>query len=62
MIVVTAAVAGPIKNGQVSDRLDRPVDSLFLVQGAMSLWSFADEIPFPPVEPGYYNALRSTPA
>lgn len=61
-IVMSAAVAGPIADGRITDPLPRPVDSLFLVQGAMSLWSFADTIPFPPSEPGYFKALRATPS
>jgi hypothetical protein len=40
-IVVSAAVAGAPDDA--SPRI--PVGSLFLVQGAMSLWSYADEIP-----------------
>jgi hypothetical protein len=61
-IVVTAAIAGPVESGQLTDRLPRPIDSLFLAQGAMSLWSFADAIPFPPTDPGYFRPLRGAPA
>lgn len=60
-IVMTAAVAGPIADGRLTNPLPRPVDSLFLVQGAMSLWSFADMIPFPPSEAGYFKPLRAAP-
>jgi hypothetical protein len=56
-IVVSAAVAGPVGEGVLTDRLPRPVETLFLVQGAMSLWSFTDKIPFPPNEPGYFHAV-----
>lgn len=60
-IVMTAATAGPVSGGQLTDPLPRPIDSLFLVQGAMSLWSFADTIPFPPNEPGYFRVLCQDP-
>jgi hypothetical protein len=60
-IVMSAAVAGPVSEGVPTDPLPRPVDSLFLVQGAMSLWSFADEVPFEPNEPGYFRAVCTTP-
>lgn len=59
-IVVCAAVAGPVADDVLVDRAPRAVESLFLVQGAMSLWSFADTIPHGRREPGfYYPALRS---
>ena len=35
----------------------RPVDSLSLVQGAMSLWSYCDEIRYPPYQPGYFHGV-----
>jgi len=60
-IVMTAAVAGPSENGQFVNPLPRPVDSLFLVQGAMSLWSFADAIPFEPNPPGYFKPICLAP-
>lgn len=60
-IVMTAALAGPVSGGVPTDPLPRPVDTLFLVQGAMSLWSFADEIPYAPFGPGFYRALRAQP-
>ena len=41
-IVVSATVAGPAGEPD----LPRPVDSLFLVQGALSLWSYASDIPY----------------
>lgn len=37
------------------------MDTLFLVQGAMSLWSFADKIPYKPFGPGFYRAVRAQP-
>ena len=60
-IVVTAAVAGPIEHGELTNRLSRAVTSLFLVQGAMSLWSLAESIPFPPKEPGFYRPMQLDP-
>jgi hypothetical protein len=61
-IVVSAAVAGPLGGGGITSRLPRPVQSLFLVQGAMSLWSFADSIPYPPQVPGYFHPVKLDPA
>lgn len=52
-IVVSAAVAGPL-NGQ---RLARPVDTLFLVQGALSLWAFTGNIPYVPDTSGYFGHI-----
>ena len=60
-IVVSAAIAGPVVDDALADPLPRPVDTLFLVQGAMSLWSYADRIPFGDHLPGYYRALRAAP-
>jgi hypothetical protein len=61
-IVVSAAISGPLDEGTVTSRLPRPVHSLFLVQGALSLWSFAERIPFPPEVPGYFRPVRMAPA
>lgn len=52
-IVVSATVAGA-PNGQL---LPRPVDSIFLVQGALSLWSYASDIPYAPGTAGYFNRI-----
>ena len=41
-IVVSSAVRGP---GSRPTPPPRPVSSLFLVQGAVSLWAFAEEVP-----------------
>lgn len=60
-IVVSAAISGPIDQGTVTSRLPRPVHSLFLVQGALSLWSFAESLPFPPNLPGYFRPIDVTP-
>src|SRR5262249_3970934 len=50
-IVVSAAVAGP----EDGAGLARPVDSLVLVQGAMSLWSYCSEIALAGRRPGYFR-------
>lgn len=52
-IVVSATVAG----GANSAPLPRPVDSLFLVQGALSLWSYASDIPYAKGTPGYFHRI-----
>lgn len=52
-IVVSATVAG--RAG--APLLPRPVDSLFLVQGALSLWSYASDIKFDIDKPGYFNRI-----
>lgn len=52
-IVVSAAVAGA--PGGAS--LPRPVQSLFLVQGALSLWSFCSDIPYDPGQAGYFSRI-----
>jgi hypothetical protein len=51
-IVASAAVAGP-----AGSRLPRPVDSVALVQGALSLWSYCSEIPTAPGTPGYFRRI-----
>jgi hypothetical protein len=50
-IVVSSAVAGPGPAGR------RPVASLALVQGAMSLWSFCSAIPSAPERSGYFHRV-----
>jgi hypothetical protein len=52
-IVVSATVAG----GKTSQPLLRPVDSLFLVQGALSLWAYAPDIPYSPGTAGYFHRI-----
>ncbi len=52
-IVVSATVAG----GKTSQALLRPVDSLFLVQGALSLWAYAADIPYAPGTAGYFHRI-----
>jgi hypothetical protein len=50
-IVVSSALAGPGLSGR------RPVASLALVQGAMSLWSFCSGIPSLPARAGYFHRV-----
>ncbi len=52
-IVATAAVTGPAG----SPGLPRPVDSLSLLQAALSLWSYCGDIPHAPGRPGYFHRL-----
>lgn len=52
-IVASATVAG----GASGARLVRPVDSLFLVQGALSLWAYAPDIPYATGTPGYFHRI-----
>jgi hypothetical protein len=51
-IVVSSILGGP---GGTTP-LPRPVDSVALVQGALSLWAFAEQIP-DGATPGYFNAM-----
>jgi hypothetical protein len=52
-IVVSAILAGP--NGKGT--LDRPVNSVVLVQGALSLWSYCSDIPDAPGRAGYFHPI-----
>jgi hypothetical protein len=52
-IVVSSMLRGP--GGGAS--LARPVDSVALVQGALSLWSFCPDIPDRPGKPGYFHDI-----
>jgi hypothetical protein len=52
-IVVSGMVAGPDAKGT----LPRPVDSMVLVQGAVSLWSYASPIPFDGSGDGYFASI-----
>jgi hypothetical protein len=52
-IVMSATLAGPRGRGRVA----RPVDSLALVQGALSIWSYCDDIPATPGQPGYFHKV-----
>jgi hypothetical protein len=52
-IVMSAMLAGP----QDNSHLVRPVDSLSLLQGALSLWSYASDIPHAPGTAGYFHRI-----
>jgi hypothetical protein len=54
-IVVSAATAGPEGQGSLS----RPIDTLFLVQGALSLWSYCSRIDAANGTPGYFRSILS---
>jgi hypothetical protein len=51
-IVISGMLGGPDARGA----LPRPVDSVVLVQGAVSLWCYAPSIPFGKV-PGYFKPI-----
>ena len=53
-VVMSSAVCGPRSNPR-----REPVASLTLIQGAMSLWSFAPVIPKDPGRAGYFSRLRA---
>jgi hypothetical protein len=52
-IVVSGMLGGPDAKGT----LPRPVDSVALVQGAVSLWCYAASIPFPNAGSGYFSRI-----
>jgi hypothetical protein len=52
-IVMAGTLAGPNGRGRVA----RPVESLALVQGALSIWSFCDDIPTVPGQRGYFRQV-----
>lgn len=52
-IVMSGMLAGPPEGSS----LERPLDSIMLVQGALSLWSYCSEIPFNLREPGYFHSI-----
>ena len=52
-IVVSSTLAGPYAR----TALRRPVDSVALIQGALSHWSFAAEVPATPGRSGYFRSL-----
>ncbi|WP_377828319.1 hypothetical protein ACFKHW_30830 [Bradyrhizobium lupini] len=56
-IVVSSILGGP---GGTA-RLARPVESVVLIQGAVSLWAFADFIEVV-AKPGYFNSMLRGPA
>ncbi len=52
-IVASAAVTGPAG----ASRLPQPIDSVALLQGALSLWAYCRDIPFAPGTPGYFSRM-----
>lgn len=52
-ILVSSTLAGAKGEG----KLVRPVNSVTLVQGAMSLWSYCAKIPYERDRPGYFNSI-----
>ncbi len=52
-IVMSATIMGPVGGAP----LPRPVDSLLLVQGALSIWAFASDIPYREGTPGYFYPI-----
>jgi DNA/RNA endonuclease G (NUC1)/V8-like Glu-specific endopeptidase len=54
-IVATAATAGP----PGGPGLARPIDSLTLLEGALSLWAYCSAIPFAKGQPGYFNRMMT---
>ncbi|MGO4308134.1 CHAT domain-containing protein [Cupriavidus sp. RAF12] len=52
-IVASGMVAGRHGDGLLEHR----VDSLFLAQGALSLWSYASDIPYEKAAKGYYHRI-----
>ncbi|MBV9878023.1 MAG: hypothetical protein JO025_25060 [Verrucomicrobia bacterium] len=52
-IVVTGMAAGPTKDNSRRS----PVQSMVLVQGAVSLWAYCDSMKYRPGTPGYFNRL-----
>jgi hypothetical protein len=52
-IVASSILGGPGGRGA----LPRPVESAVLVQGALSLWAYAPDIPKAPGRPGYFHRL-----
>ena len=52
-IVVSGMLGGPDCRG----KLGRPVASLALIQGAVSLWSYAEKIPFDDAGKGYFHPI-----
>ena len=52
-IVVSSVLGGPGCTGP----LERPINSVFLAQGAVSLWSYAESIPWGAGGPGYFSRV-----
>ena len=54
-VVMSATLAGP----PADNKLVRPLDSVTLLQGALSLWSYTSDIPHAPGQPGYFHRIFS---
>ncbi len=54
-IVVSASVAG----ASDAEPLPKPVDTLFLVQGALSIWAYTSDIPYAPGTAGYFKRIAA---
>jgi hypothetical protein len=54
-VVMSATLSGPSED----NTLVRPVDSVALLQGALSLWSYAADIPHAPGQAGYFHRIIS---
>jgi CHAT domain len=52
-IVVSASIAGPSE----APPLPKPVDTLFLVQGALSIWAYTEDIPYARGTDGYFHRI-----
>jgi hypothetical protein len=52
-IVISSILGGPRGDGP----LERPIDSVVLAQGAVSLWSYASDIPIAGAGPGYFHKV-----
>lgn len=52
-IVMSSALVGP----HGSSKLPRPVDSLVLIQGALSLWAYSPDIPVEHGTSGYFHRI-----
>ena len=52
-IVASSALAGPVDAGTTPDQ----VDSLVLLQGALSLWSYCKQVPAGSGKPGYFHRI-----
>jgi hypothetical protein len=60
--VVSAAITGRVdSSGAIASRLPRPVSSVFLAQGAMSLWSYAahSDISHPEIAHLFWSAVQA---
>lgn len=54
-VVMSATLSGPPED----NALVRPIDSVALLQGALSLWSYAADIPHAPGQAGYFHRIIS---